>query len=184
MSHNSRPYHNIAIDEAHECIINLRLKTITARPSHFRTVELGNFMAYLDKVVVGFEAFLFRKRKGTSGQVKRFTCQRAQKIYEIIHSAPLFIFSIIRTKLCNIFTSSKPDLDSAVIYDLLNYPSIGTKRMLHYIEVFILPQQHTHQKRKRQLKLSTFSSRTQTKREQRSRENELQSIARNASRSL
>ena len=126
-------------------------------------------MAHLDTVVVGFEEFLFHKRKATSGQIKRFTCQRAQKIYEIIHSAPLFIFSIIRTKLCNIFTSSKPHLDSAVIYDLLNYPSIGTKRMLHYVEVYILPQQATHQKCKRQLKLSTFSSRTQTKQEQESR---------------
>ena len=76
----------------HECIINLRLKTITARPSHFRTVELGNFMAYLDTVVVGFEDFLFRKRKATSTQIKRFTCQRAQKIYEI-HSAPQLILS-------------------------------------------------------------------------------------------
>lgn len=87
-----------------------------------------------------------------------------------------FIFSIIHTKLWNIF-SSKPDLDSAVIYD---YPSIGTKRLLHFVEVYILPQQPTHQKRKWQLKLSTFSSRTQTKREQKSRENQLQSIARNA----
>ena len=39
---------------------------------------------------------------------------------------------------------------------------------------------HRRQKRKRHLKLSTFSSRTQTKQEQKSRENQLQSIARNA----
>ena len=54
MSQNSRPYHNIAKDKAHECIINLRLKTITARPSHFRTVELGHFMAYLDTALKTF----------------------------------------------------------------------------------------------------------------------------------
>ena len=58
VSQKNRPYHNIAIDEAHECIINLRLKTITARPSHFRTVELANFMAYLDIIVAGFEEFI------------------------------------------------------------------------------------------------------------------------------
>lgn len=146
MSQINRPYHNIAIDEAHECIINLRLKTITARPSQFRTVELANFMAYLDIVVAGFEKFLFCERKVKSGQIKRFTCQRTQKIYEIIHSSPLFIFSITPAKLFNIFTSSKLDLDSAVIYDLLNYPSIGMKRMLNYVEAYILPQQPTHQK--------------------------------------
>lgn len=51
VSAKGRPYHNLALDEAHESIINLRLKTITSRPSHFRTVELSNLMSYLDKVV-------------------------------------------------------------------------------------------------------------------------------------
>ena len=53
VSVKGRPYHNLALDEAHESVINLRLKTITSRPSHFRTVELSNFMSYLDKVVRG-----------------------------------------------------------------------------------------------------------------------------------
>ena len=52
--------------------------------------------------------------------------------------------------------------------------------MLNYVEAYILPQQPTHQKRKRQLKLSTFSSRAPSKREQKSHENEFQNIARNA----
>ncbi|MCG8621412.1 MAG: hypothetical protein MJE68_05330, partial [Proteobacteria bacterium] len=42
---HGRPYHNLAIDEAHECIINNRVKNITSRPSHFRTVELADFIA-------------------------------------------------------------------------------------------------------------------------------------------
>ena len=40
VSAKGKPHHNLALDEAHESIINLRLKTITSRPSHFRTVEL------------------------------------------------------------------------------------------------------------------------------------------------
>ena len=63
VSAKGRPYHNLALDEAHESIINLRLKTITSRPSHFRTVELSNFMSYLDKVVQGFESLVYRYKQ-------------------------------------------------------------------------------------------------------------------------
>ena len=45
-SRRGHKFRNLALDEAHESVINLRLKQITARPSHFRTVELSNFMAY------------------------------------------------------------------------------------------------------------------------------------------
>ena len=34
-------FRNLALDEAHESVINLHIKQITARPSHFRVVELG-----------------------------------------------------------------------------------------------------------------------------------------------
>ena len=39
VSVKGRPYHNLALDEAHESIINHRLKSITTRPSHFRMVS-------------------------------------------------------------------------------------------------------------------------------------------------
>ena len=51
------PYHNVALDECHECVINRRLKQITCRPSHFRTVQLADFMAYLDRALCGFDNF-------------------------------------------------------------------------------------------------------------------------------
>ena len=56
VSARGRPFHNLALDEAHECIINRKLKQITTRASHFRMVELSDFMAYLDGVVTGLEA--------------------------------------------------------------------------------------------------------------------------------
>ena len=43
VSYSGRPYHNLALDEAHECVINCRLKQITSWPSYFRLVELSNF---------------------------------------------------------------------------------------------------------------------------------------------
>ena len=49
------PYHNLATDEGHECFINRRLKQTTSRPFHFRTVQLADFMAYLDSTLRGVE---------------------------------------------------------------------------------------------------------------------------------
>ena len=60
MSVKGRPYHNLALDEAHECIINRKLKQITTRPSHFRMVELANFMANLDSVVSSLDLHVFK----------------------------------------------------------------------------------------------------------------------------
>ena len=57
VSLKGKPYHNLAIDEGHECVINRRLKQITSRPSHFRTVQLADFMAYLDVILYGVESF-------------------------------------------------------------------------------------------------------------------------------
>ena len=55
VSVRGRPYHNLALDEAHESIKNRKLKQITTRPSHFRMVELADFMAYLDCCLSGLD---------------------------------------------------------------------------------------------------------------------------------
>ena len=84
VSVKGRPFHNLALDEAHESVINLRLKTITSRPSYFRTVELSNFMAYLDKVVRGLEEILYiHKQNEHTPQRRRFVCQRCTKMLDI-----------------------------------------------------------------------------------------------------
>ncbi len=59
VSVKGRHFHNLALDEAHECIINKNLKSIATRPSHFRMVEL-TFMAYLDVVMNRFEDQVFK----------------------------------------------------------------------------------------------------------------------------
>ena len=58
ISFKGNPYHNLALDEGHECFINRRLKQITSRPSHFRTVQLADFMAYLDVLLRGVENYI------------------------------------------------------------------------------------------------------------------------------
>ena len=60
VSVKGKPYSNQAIDEAHESVINRRMKQITSRPSAFRTVELADFMSYLDSVLLQFEEYVFQ----------------------------------------------------------------------------------------------------------------------------
>jgi hypothetical protein len=66
------------LDEAHESMINLRLKTITSRPPHLRTVEMANFMSYLDVVVRGVEGMLYI-HKEEPAQYKKVCMQGAVK---------------------------------------------------------------------------------------------------------
>ena len=139
VSQKGRPYHNIAIDEAHECLINLRLKTITARPSHFRTVELANFMSYLDGVLNPFENLISRHRKLPQNQQKHLICQQVSRIYERLSIKDLFHISMQPVQLKNIFTSNPKELDTHTIYDLLNFFKIGTERMIMYIKEQVLP---------------------------------------------
>ena len=54
---------SLALDEAKECIVNRKLKQITTRPSHFRMVDMADFMAYLDRVVTGLDSHIFKLQK-------------------------------------------------------------------------------------------------------------------------
>ena len=83
VSVKGRPYHSLALDEAQECIINRKLKQITTRPSHFRMVELADFMAYLDTVTSGLEAHAFKYHK-TYQQSKSVDSSRATLLYNLI----------------------------------------------------------------------------------------------------
>ena len=98
VSIKGRPHHNFALDEAHESVINLTLKTITSRPSNFRTVELANFMSYLDKVVKGMEDMLYQnKQKEPSHYRKRYVCQRTGRMMTMLKDVMLFQISDTQT---------------------------------------------------------------------------------------
>ena len=139
VSVKGRPHHNFALDEAHETVINLRLKTITSRPSHFRTVELANFMSYLDKVVVGVEGMLYKnKQKEPSQYKKRYLCQRTAQMITTLKDVTLFQISDTPIQLCNPLCSNKHLLDSKTIEDLLNIASTGIVCMQQFVREHIL----------------------------------------------
>ena len=83
-----RPYYILAINEAHECAIYNRVKSITSRPFHFRTVELADFIVYEDRIITGLHAYL--TKDDPDYQIKRYTCQRATIISGLLQDAPLF----------------------------------------------------------------------------------------------
>ena len=170
-----KPY-NLAFDEAHESIINLRLKTITSRPSHFRTVELSNFMSYLDKLVTGFKGFIFRnKQKDPIQYRKRFVCQRTSKMITMLRDVSLFQLSETTLLLCNPLSNEKksPGFD---------YCTGSPERTKEFLCTYILPSPTPgpRKQRKRTRKLATFTYKSSTKRESKRREKELNNIAKNA----
>lgn len=103
------------------CIINRKLKQITTRPSHFRMVELSDFMAYLDSVMTGLdcEVFIRYKRKE---YVKK---GHSNMLYSLMRDKSLFSNTCTPRKLCNVFVDAPPELLDANIEDLLcvkNWP--------------------------------------------------------------
>ena len=91
ISYKGNPYHNLAIDEGHECCINRRLKQITSRPSHFRTVQLADFMAYLDVLLRGVENYVSRNKSTSTEHGRRiYKLQRAKRIYKMASMDTIF----------------------------------------------------------------------------------------------
>ena len=111
VSLKGNPYHNLALDEGHECFINRRLKQITSYPSHFRTVQLANFMAYLDIVLRGIENYIC-KNKGLSTDKNRrgYILQRINRLMKMTPIDTLLDSS--SRNLSNVFVDKPKELDS------------------------------------------------------------------------
>ena len=170
VSAKGKPHHNLALDEAHECMINLRLKTITSRPSHFRTVEMSNFMSYLDIIVRGVESHLYaHKEKEPVQYRKRYTCQRAVKINAMLKDVQHLFEHVGDDEepprpLCNMLRPAKHPLDSKSVMELLSISEIGKERMTRFVVEYILPAptRGSRKRRKRSHKLATFTRKTST----------------------
>lgn len=131
LSISGKPFHNVALDEGHEMVINRRLKELTSRPSEYRTVTLANFMAYLDKFMELLQNYvinLCRKKSSTIRKDYEYTEVVLNKL------KPTNIFSDRQERsLCNIFHSQPTQLDNETIHDLLNVQTEGNNRMREYI---------------------------------------------------
>ena len=155
VSYKGRPYHSLALDEAQECIVNRKLKQITTRPSHFRMVEMADFMAYLDSVVTGLGSHVFKLQKDKVAYKKQ-NCVRKILIFDLLADKHIFKLQE-KWQLCNIFVGNPPPLAAANIQDLLSIQQKGHERMFSYIRQHtLIPPTELKQKRHRQ-KLKTFT---------------------------
>ena len=157
VSVKGKPFHNIALDEAHESIINRKLKQITTRPSHFRMVEMADFMAYLDKMMTGFEEYIFRWHKSKEYEKKKVGT-RSSVLFDLISTVDLFSYDCVSMRpLSIVYVESPPKLNPANVTDLLSITMTGQVRMMSYVKQYVLsPPTELRQKRKRQ-KLKTFT---------------------------
>ena len=156
VSVKGRPFHNIALHEAHESIVNRKLKQITSRPSHFRMVELAVFKSYLENTLSSFDSYVLQYTSTTTTD-KKAHCVRAGIIYDLITPHCLFQNPSQPRCLCNVFASPPPALDHGNVKDLLSISKIGNERMLSFVRQYVLtPPNEIRQKRRRQ-KLRTFT---------------------------
>ena len=84
VSFKGLPFSNLAVDEAHESVFNRRMKAFTSRPSAFRTVELADFMSYLDTILVGFECYVLQNNSTPKQHYKMYVSQRVPIIRQLI----------------------------------------------------------------------------------------------------
>lgn len=123
-------YHNLMLDEAHECIINRNLKSIATRPSHFLMVQLANFMSYLDKVVNGVEESAYKWHKSEEYE-KRSDTHRTEMIFQLLKSVDLYSNTV--RSLSNVLIDKTPVLDTSNIKNLLSISVVGHEHMMSYI---------------------------------------------------
>ncbi len=181
VSLSGTPFHNIALDESHETVINRRLKELTSRPSEHRTVTLSNFMAYLDQFIYSFYKVIAGQRKPKTNK-KSPQNEMTQAIWEEVKSKSLFSDS--GRRLINVFISKAPNLDDIQISNLLSISSEGVKRMTSYIRQHILSPPLDVPTKIIRRKLRTFSKKRTTNRSQNSQMKKLSKISKGLTRQL
>ena len=154
-------YHNQAIDESHESQINKTLKEMTTRPSHFRTVELANFMAYMEPVVSSFSANACLFTATQSEQTKPYILQRMQKMNSAMENIPIFHHTDDLKAIHNIMTSKPRQLSTQAQQDLLSFKQVGEERVMQYANANFLEGTPV---KKSNRKLKNFTKPKQTSR--------------------
>lgn len=167
VSVSALPYHNVALDEAHEMLINRRLKEIIPRPDEHHAIVLADFVAYQDGVVRCVENHVF----------KYSLIKKQYAISKVAYTKNMYMKMKTSNVFCSeghnlrtLFYSQKPvELTPDQISDLMKISREGKKRMFLYIRQYIItPSKEVPQKRKCN-KLKTFTKTKTTKKTERSK---------------
>jgi hypothetical protein len=161
-------YHNLALDEAHECLINRKLQELVRNPNEHNTVVLADFMAFLEQFLTKLKSFVYKysnkKRHASKSKHNKFLAV----IYSKIRPVRLFA-STTQRLLINSFNLSATILDDEQRQDLLHISFEGKKRMISYIKQFVLEPPLEKPDKRRGRKLKTFSKKKSTVQSQQSK---------------
>ena len=166
---NGRPWHAVAIDEAHEMLINKACKTAIVKPNPDYISRISRYLPYRTKCLENLTSQLF---PNTGKQSKQIWSPISSNSNDIITERNIMIqitsienHSMLATNrinhmLYNPFTSYIANSNQS--HDLLNFRTIGQRNFLLRISSVILKQPSTNAPIRKQ-HLNTFTEKKHTK---------------------
>ena len=170
VSITERPWHSVAIDEAHEMLINKECKSSIVRPLPDYIKRIAHYMPYRSKAVQNLKQQTFpTKSKQTipisspySSCPNDIKCeQNIQVQIQVATEKCLLPITGVNRGLINPFTQTQATAIQQ--HDLLNFRTIGEKEYLLRVSSVILKQPSVNAPNRKK-RLQTFSERKVNKR--------------------
>ena len=165
VSYTGRPWHSVAIDEAHEMGINKSCKTSIVHPTEDYIHRIANYIPYRNKCLENLQQQLFPEEKqekskdpslfSTNSQLKKH-----QSNVEVIKECISGRLLSETQELNNPFSGKIATQQQRE--DLMNFYSIGEREFEKYAEYHILRRPSTNAPNRKR-KLVTFSERKVTR---------------------
>ena len=164
VSITGRTWHSVAIDEAHEMLINKACKMSIVRPSPDYVNRIARYLPYRTKALENLSTLLFPDEKNLHAKVSSPLSSKPDDIkrehntvcqVEAINNSVLLEHATVDRGLINPFTQKAATTQQSC--DLLNFRDIGQWEFLNHISFYILKKPSISAPiRKR--RLQTFSS--------------------------
>ena len=165
VSITGRPWHSVAIDEAHEMLVNKDLKQAIVRPSREYLTRMATFFPYRSQAMHNLQDQLFPESQGDSQTLTLLVSRQEEKSLQNIAAIRVRIEQICpftdgNQQLHNPFTNKTATPEQRK--DLLCFREEGQKEFETYVEYHILKKSSICPKTKRK-QLQTFSEKKVTK---------------------
>ena len=100
VSITGREWHSVAIDEAHEMLINKQCKTSIVKPSFDYVNRIATYLTYRTRVLQCFKHQLFRKSKETVNKLQTmYSSTHNDKMFEI--NVKAILDAVVRVSMLN-----------------------------------------------------------------------------------
>jgi hypothetical protein len=144
-----RPLHSVAIDEAHEMLINKSCKTAIVKPNPDYINRLASYLPYRSKAIDNFTEQLLISSQHNIEINSPFTSvpsdikhqDNVETILQHLHDFAIFSIESVNRGLQNPFTNQKASPEQR--HDLLQFRTMGKAEYLQRISSVILKQPST-----------------------------------------